>query len=270
MDPLFITVAPNGARKTKKDHPAIPISPEELAVEARNCLDAGAAMIHLHVRDDDDGHSLDVGRYRAAMEAIEESCGSGILIQATTEAVGIYDTDAQMKMVRELNPPSASVAIRELVVSGEEHKAAAFFHEMTEKGVLLQYILYSDEDVRWFHDLRDRNIVPQQKALLLYVLGRYTKGQISDPKDIVPFLQVTKESDSWAVCAFGENEHLAASAAAALGGHVRVGFENNFLTKDKALARSNADLVRQVSEVSRALGRPLGSAAQLREFVSTE
>ncbi|MBE7638521.1 3-keto-5-aminohexanoate cleavage protein [Sneathiella sp. P13V-1] len=269
MDPLFITVAPNGARKTKKDHPAIPITPEELAVEARSCLEAGASMIHLHVRDDNEGHSLDVGRYRAAMEAIQESCGNGILIQATTEAVGIYDADAQMAMVRELNPPSASVAIRELVTPGDEDKATAFFHEMTEEGVLLQYILYSDEDVRWFHDLRDRNIVPQRKALLLYVLGRYTKGQVSDPKDIVPFLQVTKEEDVWAVCAFGENEHLAAGAAAAMGGHVRVGFENNFLTRGKALARSNADLVRQVAEVSRALGRPLGSAAELREIVFT-
>jgi len=266
MDPLFITVAPNGARKTKKDHPNLPISPEELASEAFVCQEAGAAMIHLHVRDDNDGHTLDVGKYRAAIQAIQEKCEDGILIQATTEAVGIYTAEEQMAVVRELCPPSASVAIKELVPEGSEEPARAFFHEMVERGVWLQYILYSDDDVRRFHALRDRGIVPDSAAFLLYVLGRYTAGQNSDPKDLVPFLSVTKDQDPWAVCAFGEREHMAAGAAVAMGGHVRVGFENNFMTKEKALARSNADLVRQVADVARALGRPIGSAQQLRDL----
>ncbi len=266
MDPLFITVAPNGARKTKKDHPNLPISPEELAAEAFDCQEAGAAMIHLHVRDENDGHTLDVGRYRAAIDAIKSRCGDGILIQATTEAVGIYEADEQMAMVRELCPPSASVAIKELAPEGGEAAAKDFFHEMVERGVLLQYILYSDEDVRRFQTLRKEGVVPNSASLLLYVLGRYTAGQISDPKDLVPFLNVTDAKDQWAVCAFGEQEHMAAGAAVAMGGHVRVGFENNFMTKDKSLARSNADLVRQVADVARALGRPIGGAQQLRSL----
>lgn len=264
MNPLFITVAPNGARKTKKDHPNLPILPEELAAEAFDCQEAGAAMIHLHVRDENDGHTLDVGRYRAAIQAIEEKCHEGLLIQATTEAVGIYSAEEQMAVMRELCPPSASVAIKELVPEGGESAAQDFFHEMVDRDVILQYILYSAEDVMRFHMLRDQGVVPNSAAFLLYVLGRYTSGQVSDPRDLVPFLNVTKAEDEWAVCAFGENEHMAAGAAVSMGGHVRVGFENNFLTKEKVLARSNADLVRQVVDVARALGRPIGTAQQLR------
>lgn len=63
--PLVIAVAPNGARKTKKDHPALPIEPRELAIEAASCIEKGAAMIHLHVRDASGGHSLDAGGYQA-------------------------------------------------------------------------------------------------------------------------------------------------------------------------------------------------------------
>ena len=63
--PLVIAVAPNGARKTKKDHPALPIEPREFAIEAASCIEKGAAMIHLHVRDASGGHSLDAGGYQA-------------------------------------------------------------------------------------------------------------------------------------------------------------------------------------------------------------
>ncbi|NBB83711.1 MAG: hypothetical protein GVY28_09935, partial [Alphaproteobacteria bacterium] len=65
--PCLLMVAPNGARKTKADHPALPIGPAELAATAVACRDAGAAAIHLHVRDEAGGHSLDAGRYREAI-----------------------------------------------------------------------------------------------------------------------------------------------------------------------------------------------------------
>jgi uncharacterized protein (DUF849 family) len=264
MNPLFITVAPNGARKTKQDHPALPITPEELAIEARACADVGAAMIHLHVRDAAEKHSLDVGRYREAMAAIQESCGGNILIQATTEAVGIYSATEQMKMVRELLPPSASVAIRELAPEGGEDAARAFFHDMSAEGMLLQYILYSADDVLRFNDLRQRGFLPQKPAFLLFVLGRYTQGQVSDPKDLLPFLDVVDSSDIWAVCAFGPMEHAATSAAISFGGHVRVGFENNMKAKSGDIAEGNFTLVNQIAEVSSAIGRSIGSAKQLQ------
>ena len=262
-------VAPNGARKTQQDHPALPMSPAELAEEAWACQQAGASAIHLHVRDSDNKHSLDVGRYREAIAAIREKCGAGIFIQATTEAVGIYTAAEQMKMVLELQPPSVSLAIREIVVEGEEAAAAAFLAEVEALGILPQYILYDSNDVENFNRLREQGVVPSGPAFLLFVLGRYAKDQVSRPTDLLPFLAVREESDAWAVCAFGPLEHAAASTAIAMGGHVRVGFENNLMLKNGKMAAGNADLVQQVFQVSEAIGRPVARARDLKKIVSS-
>ena len=92
-DVVMIAVAPNGARKTQQDHPQLPISPKEIAHTAAACRDAGACMLHLHVRDEKLGHSLDVERYREAIRAIRQEVGDEFIIQITTEAVGVFNRE---------------------------------------------------------------------------------------------------------------------------------------------------------------------------------
>lgn len=266
--PVFLTVAPNGARKTRADHPKLPISPAELAAEARASHDEGAAMIHLHVRDDADRHSLDVRRYRAAIQAIRDELGEDMLIQVTTEAVGIYTAEQQMDMVRELQPEAVSLAIRELVPEGQEGRAADFFKDLADQHIMPQFILYSAEDLARYNSLVESGVIRFDTSFLLFVLGRYTEGQQSQPTDILPFLGELKPATPWAVCAFGPYEHASASAALAMGGHVRVGFENNMLLKDGTTAGRNADLIRQVRNVAEAIGRPIGTAEDMRRRFS--
>lgn len=264
-EPLVLTVAPNGARKTKRDHPALPITPSELAAEAEASLAAGAAMIHLHVRDGEDQHSLDPGRYLEAIDAIRERVGQNIVIQMTTEAVGRYSPAEQMASVRAVEPEAVSLAVREFFSDPDlEKEAVHFTHELAERQVMAQYIVYSDEDLLWFSRLRDSGKLPAQARLLLFVLGRYTAGQLSEPSDLLPFLRVNKPDYSWGLCAFGPKEAACAAAAASLGGHVRVGFENNLLLADGTPAASNAALVAQAVTIARAIGRPLASAETLR------
>ncbi|WP_169544643.1 BKACE family enzyme [Sneathiella aquimaris] len=267
VPPLIITVAPNGARKTREDHPALPITPEQLAEEALLCKQAGASMIHLHVRDDADRHSLDVGRYRAATDAIRARCGEDLIIQATTEAVGQYTASEQMAVVRELQPQAASLAIRELVQEGDLGEATEFFHELTHMKIMPHYILYSEEDLQWFQTLVEQGVIPEKNIFLLFVLGRYSAGQVSSPQDLLPFLTSLNMQVPWSVCAFGPMEHAAASAAVAMGGHVRVGFENNMRLKNGQLADRNSDLVRQIADVSTSVGRPIATAEQLQAIV---
>ncbi len=266
--PVFLAVAPNGARKTKADHPMLPISPSELAAEARACYEEGASMIHLHVRDEDDRHSLDVTRYKDAIRAVREELGEDIVIQVTTEAVGIYSAEQQMDMVRELQPEAVSLAIKELVPEGLEEMAAGFFRDLQNFNTMPQFILYSAEDLARYNSLVEGGIIPFDRPFLLFVLGRYSEGQQSQPTDILPFLEKLKSDTPWAVCAFGPYEHASASAALAMGGHVRVGFENNMLLKDGAAAGRNADLIRQVRNVAEAIGRPVGTAEDMRRRFS--
>ena len=93
----------------------LPISAGELAETTAACRDAGAAMIHLHVRDREGRHLLDADAYREATGAIRGAVGSDLVIQVTTEAVGRYKADEQAAMRRATMPEAASLALREFV-----------------------------------------------------------------------------------------------------------------------------------------------------------
>ncbi|WP_296226727.1 3-keto-5-aminohexanoate cleavage protein [Ralstonia sp. UBA689] len=269
--PIAIAVAPNGARKTHADHPALPITPDELAACARQCVDAGAAMLHLHVRHPDGTHSLEPGDYHPAIAAVRQAVGDALVIQVTTEAVGIYTPEQQMASVRALQPEAISAALRELVPdAAHETEAARFFAELAAARTAIQYILYSADDVVRYRDLRTRGILPETPHWVLFVLGRYSAGQRSDPSDLLPFLHTWADGGEltanvpWAMCAFGPREAECALTAALLGGHARLGFENNMLLPDGSAAPDNAALVTNLRRHIDALHRPLASAAELR------
>lgn len=103
-EPLIIAVAPNGARKTQDFHPALPMTADEIARDAVACRDAGACMLHLHVRDRDGGHSLDGDTYRQAIAAVRTAVGDDMVIQITTEAVGHYTPDQQIALLHDVRP----------------------------------------------------------------------------------------------------------------------------------------------------------------------
>jgi len=268
--PLILAVAPNGARKTRADHPAVPITIPEIARCAAVCAEAGAAMIHLHVRDRDGRHSLDVDTYREAIAALRREVGRRLIVQVTTEAVGRYTPDQQMAVVRAVRPEAVSLAVRELVPDAAHEGAAAdFFAWLRREAIQPQYILYAPDDVARFDDLVRRGIVPDGPHFVLFVLGRYASGQRSQPGDLLPFVTANGAGHVWAMCAFGRYEIACAAAAAALGGHVRVGFENNLHLPDGRVAPDNAALVAAAAAAAAAIGRPLADADQARALVAT-
>jgi uncharacterized protein (DUF849 family) len=272
--PAILAVAPNGARKLPTDYPNLPITPAELAHEARLCRDAGASVIHLHVRDDNGGHSLDTGRYREAMAEIRHAVGNELLIQVTSEAVGIYEADQQMAMVCDVVPEAVSLAIREVAPKGGNERAFADFCAfMREADIRPQFILYEPEDIARFADLVARGIIPGAGFPLLYVLGRYTIGQKSCPADLLGFLAspvVREQPDlvsNWMMCAFGRFENACAMAAIALGGHARIGFENNMTLINGETAPNNAALIDQARKGVAMLGRRLANADIARKLL---
>jgi 3-keto-5-aminohexanoate cleavage enzyme len=265
--PVVVCVAPNGARRTQADHPALPLRPHEIAADAAACADAGASVMHLHVRDDAGAHTLDVQRYRTAVTQIQDALGDRMLVQVTTEAVGHYLPEQQMALVRELRPEAASVALRELVPDDSAiARAAGFFEWSQREGIALQYIVYDADEARRLVAWAQAGIVPQRTPNALFVLGRYAAGQQSAPGDLQPFLQAWPAGWPWTVCAFGAAEASCMSAAIGLGGHARVGFENNLHRADGSVARGNADLVADVAAMVRGAGRSVADAAAAREL----
>jgi len=265
--PLIIAVAPNGAYKQREDHPGLPMTPGELADEALRCAEAGASMLHLHVRDAQGRHSLDVGRYREAMAAVSERAGERLLIQVTSESASCYTPEQQMKAMRELAPQAFSVALRELMPDAAHEMAGGeFIRDMLALGSSPQLILYGAEELQRCRQLQQCGCLPPQLPLL-FVLGRYRPGQQSLPRDLLPFLRDDCRDGEWMLCAFGAGEFHCALSGALMGGHVRVGFENNLLSKRGDLAKDNAQLVAQMAEAADFIGRPLASAGQCREML---
>lgn len=264
--PLLITVAPNGAYKQRPDHAALPLTSAELGQTAKQCLDAGAAMIHMHIRDAEGRHSLDVQGYRDAQQAVKAAVGDDMIIQVTSEAARVYKAPEQIAMVTALQPEAVSVGLRE-VDRPEIGDAglAQFFGWLAKERVMTQVIVYDVADLQRWQALRAQGVVPDAPWSLLFVLGRYSVGQTSEPRDLLPFVMAHTGNEPWSMCAFGAGEHACATTAAALGGHVRVGFENNLLLNNGQVAPDNAALVRQVADSARVLGRSLCTAQQARE-----
>ena len=264
--PLLITVAPNGAYKQRPDHAALPLTSAELGQTAKQCLDAGAAMIHMHIRDAQGRHSLDVQGYRDAQQAVKAAVGDDMIIQVTSEAARVYKAPEQIAMVTALQPEAVSVGLRE-VDQPEIGDAglAQFFGWLAKERVMTQVIVYDVADLQRWQALRAQGVIPDAPWSLLFVLGRYSVGQTSEPKDLLPFVMAHTGQEPWSMCAFGAGEHACATTAAALGGHVRVGFENNLLLNNGQIAPDNAALVRQVADSARVLGRSLCTAQQARD-----
>lgn len=265
-DPLIVTVAPNGAYKQPADHPAVPITPATLATTAKACLDAGAAMLHMHIRDAQGRHSLDVEGYREAQRMVRQAVGDALVIQITSEAAGVYQAPAQIAMVEALQPEAVSIGLREIDKPEiSEAGLQRFFASLAQRQTMVQIILYDVPDLRRWQALCTSGVVADAPWFLLFVLGRYSAGQTSSPRDLLPFLAAHDGPEPWAVCAFGAAENTCITAATLFGGHARVGFENNLLCKDGSMAPDNTTLVRQAVDAAAALGRPLATARDVRQ-----
>jgi uncharacterized protein (DUF849 family) len=261
--------APNGARRGKEDHEALPITPGELAACAESVTDAGASMLHLHVRDEDGKHSLDPDRYRAAISSIRDRVGDRLILQITTETCGMYSPAQQMEAVRELKPEAVSLALKELCPNAEsEASAAEFFAWLNAEGVMPQYILYSAEDVTRFTDLRQRGVIPDAWPFVLLVLGRYSDSLTGDPGLLEGYVEGLQQDVTWMVCCFGQTENNAVAEATRLHGHARVGFENNLMLPDSSVAPDNASLVQVAAKTGADSGRRVADANDVRQMLA--
>ena len=249
MTPLpRLMVAPNGARRTKADHPNLPIAEAELVATAKACHAAGAGGLHLHVRDDDGAHSLDVGRYRSALKAIGAAV-PGLFLQVTSEAAGRFDAPAQRAMIQELRPAFVSVALREMCPDpADRAEASAFYAWAQDVEVTVQHILYTPMELDRFFTSVDVGLIPGRRHQVQLVLGSYTGSAEPVLGDLDPYLDRMRArpeiSLDWMVCAFGAAETACLRYALASGGKARVGFENSLFLPDGSIAKNNAEKVR--------------------------
>ncbi|MCH1449875.1 MAG: 3-keto-5-aminohexanoate cleavage protein, partial [Litoricolaceae bacterium] len=244
----FIMVAPNGARRTTLDHPAVPVNDQDLVETAVVCFEAGARGIHAHIRTSDQLHLLDVERYEALIAQLHCRV-PGLSVQVTSEAAGIYESDAQIDLLARIQAPWVSVAIREILRAQETSALTTFFAQLLTK-TRVQFILYDTDDLKTLTSLVDQGIIHTTSLEVLYVLGRYSKDQESTPDQLDPFIEARDAQPKELrpmremICAFGRGQISCLLRAASEGMDLRIGFENGIWLPDGTIASDNADLVR--------------------------
>ncbi len=240
-------VAPNGAHKQKSDHNNLPLSLSEIVQTAIDCTHAGANGIHVHVRDFQSKHCLDAGLYKEIIMELSQKTPE-LLVQITTEAVGMYSPEQQRQLVYDVMPAAVSVSLNEMISDDNHKQAASFYHWAKDCDIDLQHILYSARDVLHMDQLIDKKTIPNTSTSCLYVLGRYVNKQQSSPEDLTPFLQARSQSKHlnncrFMACAFGFEEINCLTYAAQQGGNCRIGFENNMMHSNERIAKDNAERV---------------------------
>ncbi len=227
MKGLGLMVAPTGARRSKADHPGLPVTPENVPPRARPAMPQGRGAVHLHVRDAAGLHSLDPTLYRDATARLRAAAGPDLVIQITTEAVGRYTPAQQIDTVRAVEPEAVSIAVKNSCPIRARNRR-------------LQPLCVGPgpADRRSAHHLHRRRTRPDARSRrtrrhpgaspFRHLPARAVRaaGQESDPAELVPLLARLRDSGSadrfdWWVCAFGRAETPSLVAAAALGGHCR-------------------------------------------------
>ncbi len=245
-------VAPNGARRGRDVHPAIPLTDDEVVETAKACFAAGAGGIHAHIRDDNGIHLLDAGRYQALLDRLTEAV-PGMYLQVTSESGDIYDAATQQRIMRELKPQNVSVALREMVRQPSDWAEAERFYDWAaSENVAIQHIVYAPEELQQFLDAVDRGAIPGNHHLLQFVLGSYDGTKISKPEGVSDFADMLPDEMSfdWMLCAFGREESSCLVETLRQGGKARIGFENSLWNADGTLATSNAERVAELVAMS--------------------
>ncbi len=268
--PLLIASAPNGAYKTRRDHRALPLTASQLAETAAAVMRAGARMLHLHVRDEHGKHTLAAAAYQAAIKAIRARVGDDLFIQITSESAGAYTAKQQRQAIDAtlaagIGADGISIAPRELIRAPEDVMPAGdLLQRIRQAGVLVQYILYSNDDIARYHALLKQNIIPPNGHAILLVIGKQ-----KEPNSLHQMTTTLPTPINWMLCAFGPQEFNHLTQATNLGGHVRVGFENSLHLLTGEVAADNCQLITQLVESGNPTNRPLADARQARGILDS-
>lgn len=270
MNPLIITVAITGAETTKKMNSALPTTPKEQAEAARECVEAGASVIHLHVRDEDERPSQSLDHFRASIEAIRAACDPEPIIQISTGgAVGV-PMEERIRPIVELKPEMASLNVASMNFGDDifinhplEVKKLAKY--MLELGVIPEVEVYDAGHIEIVRRLLKEGYL-KKPIHYQFVLG-VPGGMSGEERNLNFMIDSIDPDDTWATAGVGRWQKPLSQSAVERGGFVRVGFEDNVFWEKGVLAKSNAQFVERVKKIADEIKRPVATPAEARKMI---
>jgi 3-keto-5-aminohexanoate cleavage enzyme len=281
-DPCIVTCSISGAVAGRDQCPAIPYTPEEYAAEAKRAVDEGCSMIHIHARTPEGVPSYEVEDFRAITEAILGAVDD-VIVNYSTGAVGV-PVEKRIAYLRELRPDVAALNmgsmnyakysprrkdfVFKLVFENSFDTIVAFLEAMNELGIRPEHECFDSGHLASLDPLIDMGLLsePLQIDCVMGVTG----GIRPTPKNLVHMAeQVPQVRHNWGVIGISRDQWALIGAAAALGGNVRAGLEDNFYLPDGQMARSNGDLIAKAREIVENAGRRVATVAEARELLGT-
>lgn len=267
-DPVIITVAPTGPLTTRENHPDLPVTPSQIGEAVAEAAAAGAAVAHVHARDEQEQPTADPSVYAEIAREIRSRCD--IVVQASTgvglavscedrlEIIASHGVEVTMATV---NP--ASMTFGQGTFNNPPWFVEQLAQLMHDRGIQPELEVYDFGHVPLCLDLVKRGLVrgPLQFSFVMGVRG----GMPGEPALLPTLVSMLPEGAIWQAIGIGRAQLPLSLAALALGGNLRVGYEDNVYFRRGELARSNAQFVTRAVDLVHTAGREVATSADVRE-----
>ncbi len=277
---VVITAALTGAATFKHQNEAVPYTPEEFAEESYKCFESGASIVHIHVRDPESGMSTEnIDLIRPTYEAIRARCPE-LIINMSTAIRPMLTADERIAPVKAMKPDMASLNTNSMNFAIADHKTGDIFIEIVFENTFQMLndfaLAMRENEVKPELEIYDMgglyNILLVNKKKILdeplhfqFVFG-VAGGVPFSPGNLARMLEVMPDGSTWSVCGVGPNQIGAGLSAAAYGGHIRVGLEDNVRMPDGDLAKGSWEQVEWAVKVAEAAGREVAAPAEARKL----
>jgi len=285
--PTILTCAITGSQTTRAQHPRLPIMPQESAAAAIDAAKAGAAIVHLHARDPQTQRgSRDPALFREIVDRIRASGVDVILNLSTGEggrfipsedepsraAPGTTLTQPEKRVahVETLRPEICTLDFNTMffgtsVVINTPRNLEIMAGRIYAAGVLPEVEIFDTGDLQLANSFIERGILKRPVMIQLVLGVRY--GAVADPQTLLYYVARLPKDCVWAAFGIGRTEFPMLAQSFLLGGHVRVGLEDNVFVRRGVLARDNAELVEKGVDIVQKLGGNIATAAEARAIL---
>jgi 3-keto-5-aminohexanoate cleavage enzyme len=267
VQPVIITAALVGAEVTKEQQPHLPITPQQIIEAAVACSAAGASIIHIHVRDADGNATQDAALFQQVVEGIRARCD--VITQVSTGGA-VWMSAAERLQSIECRPDMATlttgtVNFGEGVFMNNRQLVETFARRLREYGIVPEIEVFDVGMIDEALHLRSMGLItdPLHFDFVMGVPG----GIGADPAHLVHMVRSLPAGSTWSVAGMGRHQLTLGIMALAMGGNVRVGFEDNIYYRKGQLAQSNAELVARIVRIAHELERPVATPGQAREIL---
>jgi 3-keto-5-aminohexanoate cleavage enzyme len=257
LNKLIITAALVGAELTRADIPNLPLTPEEIGQAAAEAREAGASIIHLHVRDEAGQPTQDIKVFGQTIHVIiQVSTGGAVGMTAEERLQPVYLRPEMASLT------TGSVNFGDDVFLNPSPLVEHFARVMQKQGVKPEIEVFDVGMIAAALRLLRKGLLsePLHFDLVMGVPG----GIPARPKDLLHLVESLPSGTTWSVAGIGRAQTPMVMMAIVMGGHVRVGFEDNIYYARGVLAESNAQLVARVVRIAREMGREVASPAEAR------